>query len=877
MKNVFSILLLAIIVIVPSIIGVFGDLYWFSSLGLESVFFTIFLTSLALGLAGGLGFLLFALLNLKVAVRKKKIPKPLLGLALVFSGVIGLGLSRQWETVLKYLNASSFPGTDPVFGLNIGFFVFEYPFMGVVTSYLGGVVILTLVLVLGAQVIRHQSKPRGDLVDEISLPAFIEWKALKKEALPQLSFLLGLGFLILAYVFQIAQWGLLFSPLGTIFGPGYTDLSITLPLFSILSVIAGVVGILMFANVRFRRWRLPIEGIAAFMVILILGLAIAGVTQAVVVAPDEFNLERPFIERNIEFTSLAYGIDQIKETPFPVSYDLTKEDILANEGTIRNIRLWDFRPLIETYTQLQLFRTYYTFNDVDIDRYNFDGVQRQVMISARELDVDALPSQAQTWVNRHLVYTHGYGLVMNPVDEVTSEGLPVLLVQDIPPKGVLPTTQNEIYFGESDLEYVIVGTTTEELDFPEGNTNSYTSYAGQDGIPLDGVTRLLYALRFGSVEILFSNSIQPDSKLLINRNIMDRVQEIAPFLGYDSDPYLVLSEGRMFWVLDAYTTSSLYPYSQPFEIGFLQDINYVRNAVKVVIDAYNGDVQFYVIDPDDPIIQTYQAIFPELFTPFEEMSSDLKEHIRYPEGLFRIQAEIYATYHMKDVRVFYNREDVWVRPEEIYRGNRQELIPYYVIMKLPGEAKEEFVLMQPFVPRGKDNMIGWMAARSDAPNYGDLIVFRFTKQSLVYGPLQIEARIDQNTDISALFTLWSQSGSRVIRGNTLVIPIEDSILYIEPVFLEATEKGTLPQLQRVIVAFGDRLTMQPTLQEALDVIFGASPTTPRVPGQEPAATPSGVLKQVADLYDDAQAALRAGNLQQYANLIDQMGQLLQGI
>lgn len=880
-RNIIGIIILIAVIVVSPAFNLVGEWLWFLSLGLESVFLTIFFTSLALGLATGLVFLAFSFVNIKLASKKshkKKSPRPLLWLAALLALVVGASFASQWSLVLRFLESTAFAGADPVFGLNIGFFVFDLPFFGLLLSYGVVLVVLTLLLTLGTYFFHHYSpKPREEFVDEIPVSS-VNFSSVKKHAIPHLSVLIGLVFFLIAVGFQLAQWALVLSTTGAIFGAGYTDVNIALPLFSILVVVAAIVGIISIANARIKRPRLLVEGVVAFVIVVIIGLAATGVVQALIVAPDEFNLEKPFIERNIQATLAAYGLDSIEERSFDVSDSLSLEDIEKNKKTIDNIRLWDFRPLTQTYNQLQLFRTYYQFNDVDIDRYMIDGELKEVMVSAREMDVDSLPNQAQTWVNQHLVYTHGYGVVMNPVDQVTSEGLPEFYIQDIPPQSLLPIERNEIYFGEGDLEYALVKTTTEELDYPTGEENTYTTYEGQDGIPINGINRLVYAITLTSPEILFSSSIQPESRLLIHRNIFDRIQTIAPFLTYDTDPYIVLADGRLYWILDAYTTAQTYPYSEPYPVGFLEDINYVRNSVKVVVDAYHGDVSFYVIEPEDPVIATYGNIFPELFTPIEQMPPSLREHIRYPEGLFRIQAEIYSTFHMKDPRVFYNKEDVWVAPEEVYRGRRQEMIPYYVILRLPGQEEESFMLIQPFVPRGKDNMIGWMAAASDDPNYGTLTVYRFSKQELVYGPLQIEARIDQNTEISAFFTLWSQSGSSVIRGNTLVIPIEDSILYIEPVFLEATEKGTLPQLQRVIVAFGDRLTMQPTLDEALEVIFGSLPS--EEPPSDgiiilPGDTPEDVLVQLASLYNQAQEALKTGNLGLYGQYMDQIGDLLE--
>jgi uncharacterized membrane protein (UPF0182 family) len=490
-----------------------------------------------------------------------------------------------------------------------------------------------------------------------------------------------------------------------------------------------------------------------------------------------------------------------------------------------------------------------------------------------------LPEQAQTWVNRHLVYTHGYGVVMNPVDIVSSEGLPAFYIKDIPPTTEYFTIQEpRIYYGEGITDYAVIKTSTDELDYPAGEQNLYRSYEGTGGVPLsDFLHRLVYALKFGSVELLVSGSLKPESRLLMYRNVKQRVNTIAPFLSYDPDPYIVIADGRLYWIIDAYTTSNKYPYSEPVNVGYLKgySINYIQNSVKVVVDTFNGDVHYYVVNQDDPLIQTYQKIFPDIFRDFEEMDPDLRAHIRYPQGIFEIQAHLYATYHMKDPRVFYNREDTWVIPDEVYRGSRQQLEPYYIIMKLPGETKEEFILMLPFTPRNKENMIGWMAARSDPPYYGKLIVYKFSKQELTYGPMQIEARIDQDTEISQRITLWSQSGSSVLRGNTLIIPIENSIIYVEPLYLEATERGTLPQLQRVIVAYNDRLTMQETLSEALNVIFGEGTPLPPDEGVPPISeTEFEKLTRIAELYDKAQEALAKGDLGLYQQYIDEIGTIV---
>jgi uncharacterized membrane protein (UPF0182 family) len=909
-KSAIGIIIILLLVAVPILFGILGDWFWFLSIGYEEVFLRVLFTSVYLGLGFGLAFLVFSLLNIRIAkwvsLRrhrkrggeeeekekkekkgeekekkevKKKGPsggKVLTGLALFFSLIVGLTFAR-WDTVLMYLNTSPFTASDAVFSQNIGFYFFTYPFYLMIMGFFTMTLVLTIILTFVSYAINLNSIKKKDVefVEEITTQSYsLEMKDIKKRSVPHLSVLFAMLFFVIAFGFSLAQYSLLFSETGVVFGPGYTDLNITLPLFVILFFISIIIGILFLANIKMNRWRFILEGIMAFILILVIGFIITGVVQAFVVNPNEFNLEKPYIDRNIDSTLKAYDLNNIKEGVFPITYNLTKEDIENNAETISNIRLWDWRPLRETYNQIQLFRTYYNFNDVDIDRYYIDGKYKQVMISAREINTEELASQAKTWVNEHLVYTHGYGVVMSPVEESSDEGLPEFHISDIPPQSEYFDIKNpRIYFGEKSPEYSIIKTTTNELDYPSGDQNMYNTYDGSSGIDMsDLLKRIVYAIKFGSIELLFSSSIKPESKLLMNRDIQTRIQTIAPFLEYDPDPYIVISEGRLFWIIDAYTTSPYYPYSEPISTGFFESINYIRNSVKVVVDAYNGDVTYYVIDPDDPVIQTYTKIFPGLFTDFSEMPQSLQEHVRYPEGLFNIQRMIYSEYHMKNSQVFYNKEDVWEVPDEIYKQNMQKMVPYYVIMKLPGEEREEFIMMLPLKPRGKENLIAWMAAKSDPPNYGELVVFQFSKQELIYGPMQIEARIDQDTDISQLFTLWSQAGSAVIRGNTLVIPIEDSILYIEPVYLEATERGTLPQLKRVIVAYGNQLTMQETLEESLAVIFGEV-IEEKEDGPE---TSEEVIAEIASLYEKAQEALTGGDLSLYAEYIEQIGDILKG-
>ncbi|MDE4908820.1 UPF0182 family protein [Methanogenium marinum] len=892
---------IAIFVSILVLFGLLGDWFWFVAIGYEDVFLSILSIRVVLFVIATAVFFVFAYLNIryaaKNAARIQGSPSDGFTIAVFFAGLIafftGLSISGAWETVFKYLNQAPFGLTDPIFGLDVGFYVFSLPFYNLILNLCIALFILTIILSslpylagLPGNILRSKVfyRPEGGFPEE-GEPEYggnVTFAQTIKAFLPQLNALLFLTFATLAIRIWLARFDLLFSETGAVIGAGYTAVHVTLPLFTILAVVAFLIGIGFLINEKFERFEVITYGIAAFVAIAFIGIVAGMVMQGLIVEPNELNLEEEYLNYNIQFTLASYDLDTADEAIFPVSYNLTAADIRENNATISNIRLWDWRPLKTTYEQLQLFRTYYDFNDVDVDRYYFDGTYKEVLVSAREMNIEGLQPQAQTWVNTHLIYTHGYGAVMNPVDEVTDDGLPVFYLKDIPATSpYLTLDEPRIYYGEKTGNYVVTATTTEEFDYPAGDQNAYHIYDGQGGVGMDNlVKRLIYAFKFGSVELLVSGSLTDDSKIMFHRNIEDRAQTIAPFLSYDADPYVVVADDRLYWIIDAYTTADRFPYSEPFYVSAVggQRLNYIRNSVKVVIDAYNGDITYYVVDPEDPLVRTYDNIFPGFFKEFAEMPDALKSHVRYPQGLFQVQADIYSTYHMKDPRVFYNREDAWVIPDEIYRGSRQQMEPYYVIMDLPGEESEEFIQMIPFTPRNKENMIGWMAARSDGASYGSLVVYQFSKQELTYGPMQIEARIDQDTEISQDITLWSQSGSSVLRGNTLVIPIEDSIIYVEPLYLEATEKGTLPQLKRVIVAYGDRLTMQDTLGEALAVIFSGetgdiSDTGEAGPGDLPPVSRDDLekLARIAELYDLASQALNDGDLGLYQKYFDEIG------
>ena len=849
-----------------SLVGVFTDYLWFSSLGYAGVFIRVWETKLLLAALTALLFLGVAYLNLRAA-RRLGVGAPRLlyaGISILFAIFLAIAALRGWSLFLWYMHAARFGIADPIFQKDISFYVFRLPFY----EFLWNIALVALIFLVALTLLTYlygagtalRERLFGEIVALMPEQAWMHGAALA-----------GLFSLLFAFKFYLMRYRLLFTAKDTFYGAGYAEIHVQLPVLSLLFYIALAAALLFFAS-RWVGFKLPVAVAAAAVVVALGGSFLTAAVQHYQVAPDEFNYERPYIEHSIRFTRIAYNIDGIKQLEFPAAQNLTLRDIEENPETIRNIRLWDYRPLKRTFEQLQLIRTYYAFNDVDVDRYLLNGEYKQVMLAARELNTRLLAEQSRTWINEHLVYTHGYGIAMSLVNEVSGEGLPVFVVKDIPPRSeYISITRPEIYYGELTDSYVIVRTKTEEFDYPQGEENVYTTYAGEGGVPLDSaVKRLAYALRFGSAKIFLSNSITSESRIMYYRNIKERVEKLAPFLIYDSDPYIVVANGRLYWIIDAYTVSSNFPYSEP-----AGEINYVRNSVKAVVDAYSGRVSFYIADESDAIIKTYAEAFPELFKPLSQMPPELRKHLRYPVDYFMIQAEKYATYHMLDPRVFYNREDVWSVPQELYENSRIKMEPYYLITKLPGEEKAEFILMLPFTPRNKNNLVAWLAARSDGEHYGERIVYIFPKEKLIYGPMQIEARIDQNPEISQHFTLWNQAGTRVIRGNLLIIPIRDSLLYVEPVFLRAEQRDSLPELKRVIVAFGEHIAMEETLDAAIEKVFGVQRayTQPRA-GEE---SREDVIKKLVQHYSAAREALRKEDLVGFAREFEEIGRLIEAL
>lgn len=875
-------------------VGIYTDYLWFQHLNFESIFVTGLTAQLTVGLAAAGLFGVIFLINTLIArrlsihnvlffseevlVSQKFVLWLILGATIFLAWAMGTLAASEWLRFLTFFNQHSFELTDPIFNQDVSFYIFTLPIYRFAQGWLIGSLMLSLIGAAAIYAIAQQNNLAEGRV--VVLP----------HVQLHLSILGALIFLAFAFGHWLSLFDLMYSPRGVAFGPSYTDINVSIPALWTMTAVAIITAVILLVNTLVRRPTISVVAIGAWVLVSVIGNALLpGVIQRYVVEPNELARETPYIEQNIKFTSLAYGLDKVVERDFSEIEAFTQEKARDNQITLQNVRLWDYRPLQQTYQQLQAIRLYYQFREIDLDRYEIGGQLRQVALSARELDKSQL--QSQTWVNQRLQFTHGYGVVVNPVNEITGDGLPEFWVKDLPPQSSveLAVERPEIYYGEADSDYVFVNTTEREFNYPSGDQNVFTNYEGRGGVVMDTyLKRLAFAVRLADINMLLSQEFTNQSRVLINRNIRARAQEVAPFLGYDRDPYLVIGQdGRLYWIQDAYTTSNLFPYSEPFG-----ELNYIRNSVKVVIDAYDGSLTFYLIDPTDPLVATYRLIFPNLFTPIEQMPEWMRAHLRYPEDLFRIQSQLYQTYHMRDVNVFYNKEDLWAVPQENFDGNTQAVEPYYVILTLPGEENDEFVLIQPFTPNNKDNLIGWMAARSDGENYGQVVVYAFPKQELVFGPLQIESRIDQNPEISSQITLWDQGGSQVIRGNLLVLPIDNSLLYVEPLYLRA-ENGQIPELKRVVLATGNRIVMEETLAESLQALFSgealpldvaadtpateAAPTTAETTADTaaPVSQDIGELAQTAaDHYAAAEEALQRGDWAGYGEELEQMQAVL---
>ncbi|MFQ5398297.1 MAG: UPF0182 family protein [Anaerolineae bacterium] len=875
----FFVAVVLLLLSVNWIVTTYTEWLWFTEINRQGVWFKQWGTRVASFVAFFLLALVILLGNWHIA-RRRAIhstspfnPQPLnlpgvqwliTGAAVLLAFGFGSSGASKWEEFLRYFYRVSYGKADPIFNHDISFYLFELP----VYEFLQGWLVSLLFMTLMGVVVIYAANNLPDVQRG-------QWRPHRSAAVRQHIALVGailLGLWAAGHWFSI--YGLLYSRRGVVFGASYTDIHASLwamraqILFMTLTALAAAYNI-------FRPSLRPLflaGGLWLASAILMGGLY-PGLLQRYAVEPNEIVRESPYISYNIEFTRLGFALDKIETRPFENVTDLSQKDLDENSTILKNIRLWDYRPLRDTYEQLQALRPYYQFGEVDIDRYVIDGELRQVMLAARELDRDKLP--APSWVNRNLEFTHGYGVVMNPVNRVTPEGQPEFFIQDLPPKSNIPLeiTRPEVYYSELTNDVVFVSSGREEFSYPSGNENVYSSYAGKGGVPLDSyLKRVAFAVRLSDANVLLSDEIDSGTRVQLHRQITDRVKQITPFLELDRDPYIVVWDGRLVWMMDAYTISNRFPYSTPTGKRF----NYIRNSVKITVDAYDGTVTYYMADSNDPLIQSYARAFPGLFRPLSEMPEGLLSHIRYPEDLFLIQTQKYLTYHMLDVRVFYNKEDLWEIPFEIFEGGEQAIEPYYVTMSLPGEEKKtEYLLIQPYTPAGKNNMVAWVAARNDPPHYGELIVYKLPKQELVFGPIQVEGRIDQEPTISQQFSLWDQRGSSIIRGNLLVIPLNESFLYVEPVYLRA-ETSALPELKRVIVASDTRIAMGVTLEEALNKLLGSSPaaesTSTETTGPVNAAALDATIEELIlsanAHFEAAEAAQRQGDWATYGQELD---------
>ncbi len=896
----FVVLLLAgaLFFFLPFTVDLLTDWLWFGEVGYQDVYSTEIAARAVIGVAVFAVAAIWLMANLRgalasissapvtfttregfsVALPTRDQLRPLVALAVVVAAfLLASYASSQWMTVLTWWYQAPFGKSDPVLGHDASLYIFTLPAIEQARGLAMGMVLLAAAgaTALYAAAGQMALTPFGVRVED--------------RARRHLTWLAAALFLVLALGAWLSRLHEIVTTSGIIQGASYADVYARMPAALALMGAAVVAAGLAAASAASSSKRLLIAGAALYGITLLGGAGYATVLQRFAVTPNEQVRETPFIEYNIAATREAFALDQVEERELPGDAALTRADLEANRGTLDNVRLWDHQPLLDTFGQIQEIRTYYDFVSVDNDRYTIDGKNRQVMLSVRELNPALLPNR--TWINERLVFTHGHGLTLGPVNQVTSEGLPVLFVRDLPPLTTvgINITEPSIYYGELAGDYVIVRSKAREFHYPKGEDNVYTTYNGTGGVPVGSFwNKLLFAARFRSYQILLSDDITAESRLMFDRQIRRRVSKIAPFLVFDEDPYPVVQDGRIFWIQDAYTVTNRYPYASA-----AGGVNYIRNSVKVVIDAYHGSVNFYAAEPNDPIAQTLARIFPTLLKPLSEMPEGLRAHVRYPERIFQMQAAIYATYHMTNPAVFYNKEDQWEVPVVDSGGENRRMEPYYTMMKLPGETDAEFIQMLPFTPRGRDNLASWMVARSDGEHYGKLQVFQFPKQILVFGPQQVVARINQDQVISPQIALWNQRGSEVIQGTLMVIPIEQSLIYVRPLYLRA-QAGRIPELTRVIVAHQNRIVMERTLDEAIDRLFGesdrsgrpaaaATATPPPTAGGTTAAavaTPASVEwermgTEARDTYQRALDAQRAGDWAKYGDEIRRLGELLE--
>lgn len=943
-RGVLSAVIVLVVVLLAMagrLLGLYIDWLWFGEVGFRSVFWTTLWSRLLLGLAAGALFFIIVAVNVEIARRLSPafrtnaagdVVEPKNEAVRRHAGAIGLAASAlvavvagvvasgSWLTFQKLLNAKTFGIDDPIFGHDLGFYVFSLPAWHAVQNFVLFALFVALALaaimhlVLGGieyQVKAPGAEGRPTPATPMRPGAYVRSQVdvnLGGRAIAHLSAILAAIFVLVGVGQLFRAWDLLYSTAGASYGASYTDVVVRLPLTRVTMVLAFVIAAVLVWNVWRRRQWWPAVVVVWIVALVVLRAIVPGIVQSLIVNPNQLAKERAYIAHNLDATKAAYQLDRLAAKPLEMKTRITSEILQENEVTVRNVRLWDPATLTTSYRQLQQLRPYYAFVDADVDRYTVNGVYTQTMVSARELSTDGLPAQAQTWVNQHITYTHGFGVTMSAVNQVTSDGSPDFLVQDVPPRSVagLEIEQPRIYYGEIGNDYKLVKTDEREFDYPGASGDVYTEYEGEGGIPINGLlAKLAFSWQLRTIKFFTTSAINEDSRIIIRNNIVERIEKAAPFLSLDADPYMVIAGKRLYWVVDAYTTTDLYPYATPEG-----DLNYIRNSVKIVVDAYSGTMNFYVFDEADPLLASYREIFPDLFTPMDEIPQELYEHVRYPEGLFVTQARIFETYHVDDPAVLYNKGDQWQIPENVSMDDQGAMAAFYVIMRLPDSEREEFLLILPFTPNTRPNMISWLGARSDGAAYGKAVVYQFSEGSSVFGPAQVEAAINQDPTISAQRSLWDQQGSSVILGNLIIVPIGDSLLYVQPLYL-VSDQTQLPQLKRVIVFYqakssggeedgADQLVvMAPTLAEALADAFGEAPAigppgtgggtegpttgdgTGTGTGGAGTGTGAGLdaraqqlIEQANAQFEAAQAAQQAGDWAEYGRQVELLQQTL---
>src|SRR3989344_1990415 len=906
-----------IFIFFSSSVSLITDWWFFEEVGYTEIFLKSLSAKVIVGLIAGIFTTVFLLSNLFLSIHSKipwiaTLPEALTGqpvslndrnvkkigiiVSLIISFFIGLIASSSWQDLLKFLSMVSFGQVDPIFRQDVSFYVFSLPIYFLGLNLVKIVVLISLISCIIIYFLRGSINllnlfSKLDISKLIGMPKNLQVKHTKslnvdKKSRLHIGILLSLFLATIAISTHLSLYNLLISQSGPVFGAAFTDTNVMIPILNISVYVYGLASILaLFYGISGKLYPL-LGAISLTFIVSFSSTIIPSVFQKLIVAPNELVKETPFIKHNIAATRKAYGLDKVEIRKISADKPITSTDIATNNITIKNVRLWDRDPLLSTFSQIQEIRTYYEFASVDNDRYKVNDEIRQIMLSPRELASDSLPNK--NWINERLTFTHGYGVAAGPVNQVTPEGLPVLFVKDLPPKSdvkELFINQPEVYYGEILNDYVLVKTKSKEFDYQKGEENVYTVYKGLGGVEINSLARrLLYSIKFTSLKLFLSSDITHQSRILYYRNLKERVGKIAPFLTFDQDPYLVIADNKLYWIMDGYTSTNQYPYSQPLILNGGQ-INYIRNSVKAVVDAYNGKVSFYLSDPNDPIINAYAKIFPKTFRPLSKMPKSLISHLRYPQDIFTMQTVIYTTYHMDDPQIFYNKEDQW----EIPAIDESAMTPRHMIMKLPGESKEEFILMLPFTPKAKDNLSSWMVARNDDDKYGKLVVYHFPKDKLVFGPKQVVGRINQDAEIARQISLWDQRGSQVIQGPLLVIPIEESLVYVRPLYLKA-EAGKIPELKRVIVAYQNKIAMEETLEVGLAKIFGtlddqAKPieesTVPTAPSDSPrgeeGTTKESLLQQATEAYEAAIRAQREGDWERYGDEIKRLGEILNNL